>query len=49
MTIWRWNTQGKKLPYRRVLFTSFLSYAISNNVGHAWLSGGSMRYRLYSG
>ena len=40
---------GEKLPYRRVLFTSFLSYAISNNVGHAWLSGGSMRYRLYSG
>lgn len=40
---------GEKLPYRRVLFTSFLSYALSNNVGHAWLSGGSMRYRLYSG
>src|SRR5512139_1973995 len=40
---------AEKLPYRRVLFTSFLSYAISNNVGHAWLSGGSMRYRLYSG
>ncbi|HEX5338055.1 MAG TPA: lysylphosphatidylglycerol synthase domain-containing protein, partial [Gallionella sp.] len=39
----------EKLPYRRVLFASFLSYAISNNVGHAWLSGGSMRYRLYSG
>ncbi|HEY6094878.1 MAG TPA: bifunctional lysylphosphatidylglycerol flippase/synthetase MprF [Gallionellaceae bacterium] len=39
----------EKLPYRRVLFTSFLSYAISNNVGHGWLSGGSMRYRLYSG
>jgi phosphatidylglycerol lysyltransferase len=40
---------GERLPYRRVLFTSFLSYALSNNVGHAWLSGGSMRYRLYSG
>ena len=40
---------GEKLPYRRVLFASFLSYAISNNVGQAWLSGGSMRYRLYSG
>jgi uncharacterized membrane protein YbhN (UPF0104 family) len=39
---------GEKLPYSRVLFTSFLSYAISNNVGHAWLSGGSMRYRLYT-
>jgi phosphatidylglycerol lysyltransferase len=32
-----------------VLFASFLSYAISNNVGHAWLSGGTMRYRLYTG
>lgn len=40
---------GEKLPYRRVLFASFLSYSISNNVGNAWLSGGSMRYRLYSG
>ena len=39
---------GEKLPYYRVLFTSFLSYTISNNVGHAWLSGGSMRYRLYT-
>lgn len=37
-----------KLPYRRVALASFLSYAISNNVGHALLSGGSMRYRLYS-
>lgn len=40
---------GEKLPYRRVALTSFLSYAISNNIGHAWLTGGSMRYRLYSG
>lgn len=39
---------GERLPYRNVLMTSFLSYAVSNNVGHAWLSGGSMRYRLYS-
>ncbi len=39
---------GEKLPYYRVGFTSFLSYAISNNIGHAWLSGGSIRYRFYS-
>ncbi len=39
---------GAKLPYRRVALTSFLSYSISNNVGHALLTGGSMRYRLYS-
>jgi len=40
---------GERLPWRRVLLTSFLGYAISNNVGHALISGGSMRYRLYSG
>lgn len=40
---------GSKLPYRRIALTAFLSYAISNNVGHALISGGSMRYRLYSG
>lgn len=39
---------GEKLIYAKVLLTSFLSYGISNNVGHALLSGGSMRYRLYS-
>lgn len=40
---------GAKLPYPRVALAAFLSYAISNNVGHAMISGGSMRYRLYSG
>lgn len=40
---------GTHLPYRRVALAALLSYAISNNVGHALLSGGSMRYRLYSG
>ncbi len=40
---------GERLPYRRVALAAFLSYAISNNVGHALISGGSMRYRLYSG
>jgi phosphatidylglycerol lysyltransferase len=36
------------LPYRRVLLTSLLSFAISNNTGHAYVSGGSIRYRFYS-
>jgi len=40
---------GEKLPYRCILLTSFFSYAFSNSIGHSWLSGGSMRYRLYSG
>lgn len=39
---------GQALPFRNVLLASFLSYAISNNVGHALITGGSMRYRLYS-
>ena len=39
---------GEKLLYSKVLLTSFLSFGISNNVGHALLSGGSMRYWLYS-
>lgn len=38
----------ERLPYRRVLLTSLLSYAISNNAGHAIISGGSIRYRFYS-
>jgi phosphatidylglycerol lysyltransferase len=36
------------LPYRRIALTSFLGYALSNNVGYAFLSGGSVRYRFYS-
>ena len=39
---------GQALPFPNVLLASFLSYAISNNVGHALITGGSMRYRLYS-
>lgn len=37
------------LPYRRVAFASFIGYAFSHNLGFALLSGGSVRYRLYSG
>ena len=39
---------GKRLPPRRVVITSFLAYAISNNVGFAVLSGASVRYRFYT-
>lgn len=38
----------ERLPYRLVLLASFLSYAISNTVGYPFISGGSLRYRLYS-
>jgi len=39
---------GKHLPPRRVAMTSFLAYAISNNIGFAMLSGASVRYRFYT-
>ena len=39
---------GRRLPRWRVILTSFLAYAMSNNVGWAMLSGASVRYRFYS-
>jgi phosphatidylglycerol lysyltransferase len=40
---------GKVLPAWQVLLAGFTSFAISNNAGHALVSGGSLRYRFYSG
>lgn len=37
----------RTIAYKHILFTSFVSFAISNNTGHAWASGGSIRYRFY--
>jgi phosphatidylglycerol lysyltransferase len=39
---------GRTLPRVRIVLTSFLAYAIANNVGFAMLSGMSVRYRFYS-
>lgn len=39
---------GIKLPYKLIAFASFTGYAVSNNLGFTLLSGGSIRYRLYS-
>lgn len=39
---------GARLPYPRVAFISFISNAIGFNVGMSILSGGSVRFRLYS-
>lgn len=39
---------GTRLPFRTVLYASFTGYAISNNLGFSMLSGGSVRYRVYS-
>src|SRR5262245_2244935 len=39
---------GKQLSRRKIAITSFLAYAIANNIGFAMLSGTSVRYRFYS-
>ncbi len=39
---------GRKLTYRQTAQTAFMAFAIGNNVGVAALSGGSIRYRMYS-
>jgi len=36
------------VPLTKMLAAALLSYAISNNTGHAWAAGGSVRYRFYS-
>lgn len=38
----------RRPPRVNVALASFLSYAISNNVGFALLSGASVRYRFYT-
>jgi phosphatidylglycerol lysyltransferase len=39
---------GRPLPTGRVMFASFVAYAIQYNVGFGWVSGASVRYRFYS-
>lgn len=39
---------GRRLPPWRVAIVSILSFALSNSVGFAWLSGASVRHRFYS-
>lgn len=36
------------LVYRKIAFASFVGYAFAHNIGLSWLTGGSVRYRLYS-
>jgi uncharacterized membrane protein YbhN (UPF0104 family) len=40
---------GRRLRLRDVLYASFASCAFSNSIGFQLLSGGSLRYRIYSG
>jgi phosphatidylglycerol lysyltransferase len=37
-----------KMPWRRYGFTSFIAFAVGHNLGAAAISGGAVRYRLYS-
>jgi len=36
------------LPYRKIAIASFISYAFGNNIGMTMVSGGTIRYRIYS-
>lgn len=38
----------RKLRAREVMFASFTAFAFSNTIGFALVSGGSVRYRIYS-
>jgi len=39
---------GRPMPYPKVGLTAFIATSYSNTLGHSMLSGGSVRYRLYS-
>lgn len=39
---------GRKVPYPKVALSAFVSYVFSHNIGLSLLTGGSIRYRIYS-
>ena len=39
---------GRRLRYWRVALSSFIAYAMSNNLGAAPITGGTVRFRLYT-
>ncbi|UCE31013.1 MAG: acetolactate synthase small subunit [Burkholderiales bacterium] len=39
---------GKPMPYPRAALASFTSYTFSHNIGLSLITGGSIRYRIYS-
>ncbi|GAB6140134.1 bifunctional lysylphosphatidylglycerol flippase/synthetase MprF [Methylosoma difficile] len=41
-------TGYRQIPLPKMLAAALISYSISNNTGHAWAAGGSVRYRFYS-
>ncbi len=45
---WALDYLGKRLPLRTVALGGFLGYAFGNTVGISVISGGAVRYRIYS-
>lgn len=43
------NYVGHKLQWWETLFASFIAFSFSNNLGFALMSGGSVRYWIYTG
>ncbi|MGZ5026699.1 MAG: hypothetical protein ACXV9T_05940 [Methylobacter sp.] len=39
-------TGYSRIPLSKIVAPALLGYAISNNTGHAWAAGGSVRYRF---
>ena len=39
---------GRKLSAWKWIFVGFIGFSVSNNAGHAIVSGGAIRYRLYT-
>ncbi len=39
---------GKKISIWKWIFAGFIGFSVSNNAGHAIVSGGAIRYRLYT-
>ncbi len=38
----------KPVPYRQTAVASFIAYAVGHTLGQSWLTGGTVRYRLYA-
>jgi uncharacterized membrane protein YbhN (UPF0104 family) len=38
-----------RLPYRKIAYVSSVGYALANSIPMAFVVGGSVRYRIYSG
>jgi len=39
---------GRVIAYWKVIFTAFITYSVSHNLGFSLFTGGSIRFRLYS-